>query len=91
MYFYFLKISQYYRRQKWRDILMHKIPKDQRGDYHEAYMKKSFLDCHEWEDDMNKIIKENSKTKQARIYVENWVDEEGRPKKFKVKWKNSTF
>ena len=45
-------------------------------------MNKSFLDCHEWEDEMNKLLKEN--TKQAPIYVENWVDQAGRPNKFKV-------
>lgn len=46
-------------------------------------MLNSLLNCHQWEDEMNNLIK-ISNTKQAPIYVENWVDDEAKPKKFQV-------
>ena len=41
------------------------------------------MNCHQWEDEINNLLKSRT-PRQAPIYVENWVDEEAKPKKFQV-------
>jgi hypothetical protein len=43
------------------------------------------LKCHQWEDEMNAVIKKG-KYPHATIYVENWIDDEARPKNFQVSY-----
>uniref|UniRef100_A0A914M159 Histone-lysine N-methyltransferase n=1 Tax=Meloidogyne incognita TaxID=6306 RepID=A0A914M159_MELIC len=74
-------IMEFHDREVWRQAICRRIPVNERLYFYNSYMLGSLINCHQWEDEMNNLIK--SKTpRQAPIYVENWVDEEAKPKKF---------
>uniref|UniRef100_A0A1I8BCR3 Histone-lysine N-methyltransferase n=1 Tax=Meloidogyne hapla TaxID=6305 RepID=A0A1I8BCR3_MELHA len=74
-------VMEFHDREVWRDAICRRVPYNERLYFYNSYMLGSLINCHQWEDEMNNLIK--SKTpRQAPIYVENWVDEEAKPKKF---------
>lgn len=74
-------IRAYQKRVIWKEAIAKMIPPPERNYHLRNYMNNSFLRCHQWEDEMNKIIADY-KHKQAPLFVENWVDSQACPKDF---------
>nr|CAD2195293.1 unnamed protein product [Meloidogyne enterolobii] len=74
-------ITEFQDREVWRQAICRRIPANERLYFYNSYMLGSLVNCHQWEDEMNNLIKSRT-PRQAPIYVENWVDEEAKPKKF---------
>lgn len=78
---------EYSKRQQLRLLIAQQLERDEEKNYFRSdgahlYASPAFFACHRWEDEVNEITKASG---QAPIYIENWVDAAGRPKKFTVK------
>jgi hypothetical protein len=73
-------LAIYRKRHQWKKAIRQFIHPREKVYYG---MHKSLVKCQKWEDHLNSLAK-NAHYPQAKIYVENWVDEAAKPKNFQV-------